>query len=113
MPYPQAQTAGLVTAGNLRAVSTTPQTAANGDVLLFTTAGSAMVANLPLVAQGGPVTVRKVDAAGAGVVTVKSTDSSTIDGIAGATGRAVNITLTVGGATFVSDGVSAWFTVAS
>jgi len=112
VPYPQPQTAGLVTAGNLRPVLTTPQTAANGDILLFTTGASAMVANLPPVAQGGPVTVRKVDAAGTGIVTVKTTDSATIDGIAGSTGRAVNAASTVGGATFVSDGVGAWFTVA-
>ena len=113
MAFPAIQTSGLVTSGNIRAVSSGPQTANNGDVLLFNTGATAMVANLPPVAQGGPVTIRKVDGGGTGTVTAKTTDGSTIDGIAGATGRAVGAASTVSGATLVSDGVSAWYTVNS
>lgn len=110
MPYPQIQTAGLVTGGNLRSVSAT-STAANGDIMIVTTGSSAVTINLPPVAQGGPVTVRKVDGGGTGAVTVKTTDSATVDGIAGSTGRVVGVASTVSGGTLVSDGVSAWFTV--
>ena len=113
MAFPSAQTSGLVTSGNLRPVSTTPQTAANGDVLLVTTGSTACTVNLPPVANGGPVTVRKVDGGGTGTVTVKTTDSSTVDGIAGSTGRAVGAASTVSGATLVSDGVANWYTVNS
>lgn len=113
MAFPSISTAGLVTSGNLRAVSTTPQTANNGDVIVVTAGSTAITVNLPPVAQGGPVTIRKVDSAGTGAVTVKTTDSSTVDGIAGATGRVVGAASTVSGATLVSDGVSAWYTVAS
>ena len=112
MTFPSTQTAGLVTGGNIRALSANA-TLANGDIAIVTTGAGAIVITLPPVAQGGPVAVRKVDSGGAGTVTVKTTDSSTVDGIAGATGRVVGAASTVSGATLVSDGVSNWYTVAS
>lgn len=113
MAFPAIQTSGLVTSGNIRAVSATA-TAANGDILIVTTGATVgMVMNLPPVAQGGPVTIRKVDGGAAGTVLAKTTDGSTIDGIAGATGRTVGAASTVSGATLISDGVGAWYTVAS
>lgn len=109
MPFPQTQTAGLVTAGNIRAVSA--NTAANnGDILITTTGSTAVVHTLPPVAQGGPVTLRKVDSAGTGTITAKTTDGSQVDGIAGTTGRVVAAASAVGGATLVSDGTN-WWTV--
>lgn len=89
---------------------TAAYTAEPGDVVLVTTGASAIVVTLPGVATLGPVTVRKVDAAGAGTVTVKTADGSDIDGVAGTTGRAVGAASTVSGATFASDG-SNWFTI--
>lgn len=111
MPFPSIQTAGLVTSGNFVPKSTTGYTANNGDIVLVTTGSSAITVNLPPVAQGGPVTIRKVDVGGSGALTVKSTDGSTIDTVAGATGRVVALTLSVSGATLVSDGTN-WWTVA-
>ena len=112
MAFPAIQTGGLVTSGNVVAKSAS-YTAANGDVAIVTTGAGAIVVTLPPVAQGGPVTVRKVDSAGAGTVKVVTADSSTVDGIAGATGRVVGAASTLSGATLVSDGVGAWYTVAS
>lgn len=85
-------------------------TAQPGDTVLVTAGASAVVVTLPSVATRGPVTVRKTDAAGAGTVTVKTADGSTIDGVAGTTGRVVGAASTVSGAKLVSDG-SNWFTI--
>jgi hypothetical protein len=109
MPFPQSQTAGLVTGANIRPVSASA-TANNGDIVLVTAGSTAITITLPPVAQGGPVAVRKVDSGGTGAVTVKSSDGSTIDAIAGATGRVVGVASTLSGATLVSDGTN-WWTV--
>lgn len=91
-------------------------TANPGEVVLVTTGSSALVVTLPAIGnQGvaaGPVTVRKVDGAGTGTVTVKSADGSTVDGVAGSTGRAVGSASTVTGATLATDGTN-WFTVSA
>ena len=107
MAYPATQTGGLVTSGNIRPVSANA-TAANGDILLTTTGSTAIVHTLPPVAQGGPVTLRKVDSGGTGTVTAKTSDGSQVDGIAGTTGRVVAAASAVGGATLVSDGSNWW-----
>lgn len=112
MAFPATQSSGLVTSGNIVTKSAS-YTAANGDVAIVTTAASAIVVTLPPVAQGGPVTLRKVDSGGAGTVKAVTSDSSTVDGIAGATGRVVAAASAVGGATLVSDGVGAWYTISS
>lgn len=70
---------------NVRAVSAAAN-ANPGDCLLVTTGSSSIVITLPPVEFGGPVLVKKIDS-GTGAVTVKTADGSTIDGVAGATGR--------------------------
>lgn len=107
MPFPQIQTAGLVTSSNIVAKSAS-YTAANGDIALVTTGSSTITVTLPPVAQGGPVTVRKVDAAGTGTAKVVTSDGSQIDGASGATGRTPTTASTLGGATLVSDGTNWW-----
>jgi hypothetical protein len=82
-------------------------TAATGDVVIVTTGAVAVAVTLPPVAEGGPVTVRKIDA-GTGALSVVSADGSTINGIAGATG--VSTTVQYAGWTFVSDGAHWWQT---
>ena len=63
-------------------------TATPGDFLIVTTGTNAITVNLPtLPSNGCIVTVKKIDA-GTGAITVKTTDGSTLDGVAGATGRA-------------------------
>lgn len=63
-------------------------TANVGDFVNVTTGASAITVTLPASPSvGAVVTVKKVDS-GAGAVTVKTTDGSEVDGIAGATGRA-------------------------
>jgi hypothetical protein len=73
-------------------------TANIGDFVLSTTGAGPVVVNLPAAASGqslGPagasVTVKKVDT-GAGAITVKTTDGSTIDGISGTTGKVLAAT---------------------
>lgn len=87
-------------------------TASPGDVVIVTTGSSALIVTLPPAAQGGPVTVRKVDGAGTGTVTVKTTDGATVDSIVGTTGRVVSAASTVSGATLATDGTN-WFTVSA
>ena len=70
---------------NFRAVSANANANA-GDFLNVTTAASTIVVTLPPVEFGGPVFVKKVDS-GAGAIKVVTADGSTIDGVAGATGR--------------------------
>lgn len=70
---------------NVRAVSANAN-ANPGDFLNVTTGSSTITVTLPPVGQGGPVFVKKVDS-GTGDVKVVSADGSTIDGVAGATGR--------------------------
>jgi hypothetical protein len=123
MAYPQGQTANLVVSSNYRQVGDTAGTANNGDVICVTPT-TARTWNLPAIAPvttngvqtysgaQGPVTVR-VNAAFA--VTVKTTDGSTIEGVAGATG--VPFTGAAGasvGGTFVVDASGTnWVKVAS
>lgn len=80
-------------------------TASPGDYVLAT-AAAAWNLTLPPVAQGGVVSVRKVDSA-AFAVTLKTTDGSTIDGVAGATGVATGTTQH-SGLTVASDGTNWW-----
>lgn len=107
--WPQGMTAGLVEFSTFAAQSGT-FTAVNGSINTITTGASAVTANLPPVAQGGPVSIRKIDSGGTGAVTAKTTDGAQIDGIAGTTGRVVAAGSAVGGATLVSDGTN-WWTV--
>lgn len=82
-------------------------TASPGDNVLAT-AAAAWVLTLPPVATGGCVSVRKVDAA-AFAVTLKTTDGSTIDGVAGTTGVATG-TAQHSGLEVTSDGSNWWIT---
>lgn len=107
MAFPAIQTAGLVTSSNVVAKSAA-YTANNGDIVLVTTGSTAgLTITLPPVAQGGPVVVRKVDAAGTGTVKVVTSDSSQINGGSGATGITGSASA-LGGWTFVSDGTNWW-----
>ena len=107
MAFPAVQTSGLVTSGNIVAKSAS-YTAANGDVALVTTGSSTITVTLPPVAQGGPVTVRKVDTGGTGTAKVVTADGSQIDGGSGSTGVTYTTASTISGATFVSDGTNWW-----
>lgn len=63
-------------------------TAAPGDFVMVTTGSSAITVTLPASpGLGTYVTVKKIDS-GTGAVTVKTSDGSTVDGVAGGTGRA-------------------------
>ena len=114
MAFPAIQTAGLVTSGTV-VTQNANFTAVNGGVHIVTTGAGTITATLPPIAQGGPVTIRKVDSGGAGTVLVKTNEGATtnIDTIAGNTGRTVGAASTVSGATLVSDGVTNWYTVNS
>ena len=102
--FPQYQNAGLVQNANFVA-KTAAYTANNGDFVLVTNSTNAITITLPPVAQGGPVTVKKVDS-GTGATTVKTSDSSTLDGIAGATG--IVLAKQYDTVTLVSDGSNWW-----
>lgn len=84
-------------------------TATPGDIVVVTTGSGGVTVTLPPVSEGGPVTVRKIDA-GAGALTVKTADGSTINGIAGTTG--VSSTTQYAGWTFDTDGHN-WYQSAS
>ena len=63
-------------------------TAQVGEFVNVTTGSSAITVTLPASPGAGAiVTVKKVDS-GTGAVTVKTSDGSTVDGVAGTTGRA-------------------------
>jgi hypothetical protein len=102
--WPQYQNASLVTFANY-VVKSAAYTAAPGDVVLVNATAGAVVIELPLVALGGPVVVKKTDSV-AHNVTVKTSDSATVDGVAGSTGLVLSTQYAT--ATFVSDGVSNW-----
>ena len=63
-------------------------TAQPGDTLLVTTGTNDIVVELPEAYTSGPtsVIVRKIDAAGTGTVTIKTSDGAEINGVAGTTG---------------------------
>jgi len=84
-------------------------TALPGDVVLVTTGSAGFTVNLPVLPQNS-VRVRKIDS-GAGAVTVKTTDSSTIDGVAGSSG--VSISSQHSGYLFasVNGSTTAWYTI--
>lgn len=111
----QAQSALLVESSNFVSKNT-GYTASPGDVVLGNTGTSgvsaAFTVTLPPVAQCGPVTVVNVSpiTAGSGAtITIVTSDSSTIDGITGATGTTLQSGYTRN--TFSSNGTS-WFRVA-
>lgn len=91
-----------------KTVQTAVSAAANpGDVVIATSGAGGITITLPPVAEGGPVTVRKIDA-GAGALAVHTADGSEINGIAGATG--VSSAVQYAGWTFESDGANWWQT---
>ncbi|HEX5347845.1 MAG TPA: hypothetical protein VFW64_12225 [Pseudonocardiaceae bacterium] len=106
--FPQYPNAALVVGANIVSKSAA-YTAASGDIVIGDASGAGFTVTLPPVATGGPVTVQ-TNVSTANVITLKTSDSSKIDNVAGATGRAVAAaqysTLTV-----VSDGAN-WWTVA-
>jgi hypothetical protein len=79
-----------------------------GTFIVDTPNSAGTTINLPLLAAGGPVTVKNIT--GTYVCTVKTTDSSTIDGVAGATGYALPAKYDT--ATFVTDGAH-WYVLNS
>jgi hypothetical protein len=91
----------------------------NGGFHLVTSGSTACTATLPtvaattsagvLTAEGaqGPVAVKKVDT-GSGVITIKTADGTTIDGIAGTTG--ITLAKQYDTVVLVSDGTN-WWTV--
>jgi len=109
--WPQYANALLVESANIYQQgivggANTAITAKSGDVVLASTdATHTITVTLPPVAQGGPVTVRKMDS-NAVAVKVVTSDGSTINGVAGATG--VSTTAQFVGWTFVSDGANWW-----
>lgn len=105
--FPQYMNAALVEFATFVSKSAA-YTANPGEVVLVTTGTAGVTITLPLVATGGPVTVRKVDSA-AGSITVKSNEGAavTIDGISGATGVATS-TSQHSGFTLASDGANWW-----
>ena len=113
MPYfPQPSNAQLVEFATFRAISSASTvrsvTLNNGDFITVDGTTSAATITLPPVAFGGPVGVKQVVAT-TGVATIKTTDSSTIDGLSGATGIIlVNINQAF---VLASDGVGAWYVV--
>jgi hypothetical protein len=124
--FPQYYGARLVEFANFYSTGTpspATYTASAGDIVVCTgtTAGTQAVV-LPAVALGGPVTVINANGTtAAGTVTVFTTDSSTIDGVAGATGvilaplgasaaTTANIANQCNRNTFASNGTS-WFRV--
>ena len=113
MPYfPQPSNAQLVEFATFRSISSASTvrsvTLNNGDFITVDGTTSAATITLPPVAFGGPVGVKQVVAT-TGVATIKTTDSSTIDGLSGATGIIlVNINQAF---VLASDGVSAWYVV--
>lgn len=82
-------------------------TAQSGDCIVATVAAAYSV-TLPPVGQGGVVSIRKVDTA-AFAATLVTSDGSTIDGVAGATGVATGTTQH-SGLTVASDG-SNWHVI--
>jgi hypothetical protein len=93
---------------SFRAVSANT-TALPGEVLSVTTGASAITVTLPPVAEGGPVTVKKIDS-GTGAITVVTADGATVDGVVGTTGRTQAATEYLSW-TLESDYKSAWIQV--
>lgn len=92
----------------------------NGDIVLVTTGSSTIAVTLPSMltnedgsaaSSGGFVIVRKVDS-GTGAIKVVTADGTTIDGVAGATGRTLSATQYTGAA-FASDASGNWYQIAS
>lgn len=95
---------------NISVTAVATYNAVNGDIVQYTPTAASVV-NLPPVAQGGPVTVVNLAAF---TITVKTTDGSTIQGVAGSTGYVIpaggtGAAATV--ATFVSDESGVWLRV--
>ena len=90
-------------------VTTTTAITAVPGTFIVDTPVSAHTITLPPVGAGGPVTVKNMTTV-PHTVTVKTADSSTIDGVAGSTGYALLVEYDT--ATFISDGV-AWHVASS
>jgi hypothetical protein len=108
MPFwPQQPNSILIESANFyTSTSAASVDAVCGDVILHTPTGAAVV-NLPASPPAGALVTVRVLAAFA--VTVKSTDSSTINNVAGATGVAITGNVVLGvGATFEFDGTAWW-----
>ena len=102
----------LVESSNFTAQTGASYTASAGDIVAYTPTAASVV-NLPPVGNGGPVTVLNLATTTGDTVTVKTTDSSTINGVAGATGFVVAVASAAGvptSATFSSNGTE-WFTI--
>lgn len=80
-----------------------------GEVVIVTSGTTGVTVTLPPVAQGGQVTVRKIDA-GTGALKVVSADGSEVNGVAGATG--ISTSTQYAGWTLISDGAN-WWQIAS
>jgi hypothetical protein len=110
MPFPQQQYTGLIQWANpYRQTAATSPTALVGDVILHTPTAPSVV-NLPATPGAGALVIVRVLAAFA--VTVKTTDSTTINNVAGATGVAITGNAVNGvGATYEFDGTAWWVVV--
>lgn len=84
-------------------------TCQNGDVVIGTAGAGGITVTLPPVQGRGNIIVRQADS-GAGHVTIKTADGSTIDGVAGTTGIATE--KQHAGYRLTSNGV-AWFVIGS
>jgi hypothetical protein len=89
-------------------IAITAATTAVAGAFYVDSPSSAHTVSLPLLAAGGPVTVKNLT--GSYTVTVKTTDGSTIDGVAGTTGFSLPHQYDT--ATFVTDGVE-WYVESS
>ncbi len=108
--YPNAL---LVESSNFTAQTGASYTASSGDVVLYTPTAASVV-DLPPVGQGGPVPGLNLAPPPGDPVTGKTTDGSTINGVAGTTGFVVAIATGAGvptSATFASNGTG-WYTIA-
>ena len=107
--WPQVQVGSILTQGANYVTKTTAYSAADSDFVLANATGGAFTVTLPPVVDGALVGVKKTDSSG-NAVTLKTSDSSTIDGIAGSTGVACSAQYST--VVVVSDGV-AWHVVSS